>query len=287
MSCAITIGKFESIHLGHRALLTEVKQQAAMHGLSSAAIIFDPHPHTYFSNAEYKSLFTFAEREHILPKLDHVHYLPFDKMLAELTPQAFCKLLFETYNAKIVIVGENFRFGKDRAGDISTLQAEAMFYNAAVHVMPPSCSNMQQISTSGIRHLIAESNITGAAQLLGFPFFMMGVAEQGKQLGHTLGFPTLNIYPSHSKFLPPNGVYISQTTINDAIYSGITNIGVRPTVSNTQKISVETHMPEYTGQDLYGVNAKVELLSFVRTERRFASIDELKAQIAEDIKAIK
>jgi len=293
-ACALTIGKFEGIHLGHQALLTEVTHQAKQLGIASAAMIFEPHPYIFLNDAQYKPLFTNDERSHLLENtgLDYIFYCLFDKNLVELSPHNFCEMLFDRYNAKLVIVGENYRFGKDRAGDIALLQSEAAKHDAKVQVaptcrggiLPPENMTQPIISTSNIRKYLAENNLAEANRQLGFPFFIMGEVAKGKQLGRTIGFPTLNIYPTDEKFLPTDGVYATQTIVNGTTYRGVTNIGRRPTVDNNSKVrSVETHLLDYTGSDLYGEQIKTELLEFIRPEYRFNSLDELKTQIAKDV----
>ena len=296
--CVVTIGKFEGIHLGHRALLTEVVRQAKQLGIASAAMIFEPHPYIFFNDAQYKPLFTKEERSYLLENtgLDYIFYCPFDKNLATLSPEGFCKMLFDKHSAKLVIVGENFRFGKNRVGNAALLQVEAAKYNAKVQavatcrgdILSPEDTTQPIISTSGIRKHFAENDLTEASRQLGFPFFIMGEIAKGKQLGRTIGFPTLNIYPPDEKFLPPDGVYATQTTINSAKYRGVTNIGLRPTVDSDSKIrSIETHLLDYTGPELYGQHVKTELLEFIRPECRFNSLGELKAQIAKDVLQVK
>jgi len=293
-NCVLTIGKFEGIHLGHQALLTEVVRQAKRLGIASAAMIFEPHPYIFLNDAQYKPLFTKDERSHLLENtgLDYIFYCPFDKNFAALSPKDFCEMLFDKYRAKLVIVGENYRFGKDRTGDVALLQAEAAKYNAKVQGiptcrggnLPPEDTLQSIISTSNIRKYLAESNVAEANRQLGFPFFIMGEVVSGKQLGRTIGFPTLNMYPSSEKFLPSDGVYVTQTTVNSATYRGVTNIGLRPTVDSGSKVrSVETHLLGYSGPELYGERVKTELLEFIRPECRFNSLEELKAQIAKDV----
>jgi len=293
-NCVLTIGKFEGIHLGHQALLAEVVRQAKQLGIASAAMIFEPHPYIFLNDAQYKPLFANDERSHLLENtgLDYIFYCPFDKNLVALSPENFCKMLFDKYNAKLVIVGEDYRFGKNRAGDTALLQNEAAKYDSKVQIvptcrggiLPPEDTLQPIISTSNIRKHLTENNMAEASRQLGFPFFIMGKVAKGKQLGRTIGFPTLNMYPPNEKFLPPDGVYATQTTVNGKTYRSITNIGLRPTVDSDSKVrSVETHLFDYTGSDLYGQHIKIELLEFIRPERRFNSLEELKSQIAKDV----
>jgi len=283
----LTIGKFESIHLGHRALLTEVVTEAHKLGLQSAAMVFTPHPYIFFGDSNYAPMFTESERNELIERIGISTILSpsFDEKFVKMLAEEFCKMLFVQYNAKVVIVGEDYRFGKERAGNVERLKQEAQKYGANVKVMPAVHGLKDaEISTSNIRKLLTEGNMADANRQLGFSFFISGVVTHGKQLGRTIGFPTLNIYPDSNKLLPPDGVYSTQTTVNGTVYNSITNIGLRPTVEDdTKKVrSVETHLFEYSGNEIYGAHVKIELLDFIRPERKFSSLDELKTQIAKD-----
>jgi len=284
--CALTIGKFEGIHVGHQALIREVIQQAQSLNLASAIMIFEPHPYIHFQGPDYKPLLTFAERELIIQTTsfpDYVLYCSFSQAFANQSPKEFCEFIFSANNAKLVTVGENFRFGKNRAGDIVFLRSEAKRYGAEVRLVPPKMLEGQIISTTNIRHLIENNRIKEAQTHLGFPFFISGVVTKGKQIGKTLGFPTLNIYPPQEKFLPPDGVYATQTKFDGTTHPSITNIGLRPTFDDVNKVrSVETHLLHYSG-DLYNKHICVEFLEFIRPECRFTSLDELRNQISQDI----
>ena len=225
----LAIGKFEGLHLGHRALLKE----------ASAAMVFTPHPYKVLIDKSYKVLLTEHERNYMFEQIGikSVISVPFDEAFAKLSPEAFCEMIFRDY--KHVIVGENYRFGNGRAGDVAFMQAQATKYNAKVQIMPIKSS----ISSSGIRTLISAGNIEEANNLLGYPFFIMGEIAKG--------FPTLNIYPPEDKFLPPDGVYATITHVNNTAYASITNIGLR---------SVETHLLDYANtEELYGTEIKVEI----------------------------
>lgn len=288
-NCVLTIGKFEGLHLGHQALIQKTVHHANLLGISSAIMIFSPHPNIYFGDTGYKPLFTADEHAHILDSMgiNHAFAYPFDEKLTNLLPKDFCNIIFTDFKAKMVIVGENFRFGKNRIGDIAFLKSEAASYNANIQALPDITANETKISTSQIRNFLANTKLKEACLQLGFPFFIMGTIAKGKQLGRTIGFPTLNIYPPEDKFLPLDGVYATHTTINGIKYRSITNIGLRPTVDSTTKIrSVETHLLNYNGNGLYDKHCKVELLKFIRPEYRFNSLDELKAQIEKDIRSV-
>jgi len=292
----LAIGKFESIHRGHRALIEETIRRAKQRGLASAVMVFEPHPITVLGDSNYKPLFTGPERVCLLDEygLDYIFPCPFNADFATLSPAAFCEKLFCEYHAREIIVGEDYRFGHNRVGTVETLRAEASKYNGDVHVIEVMEDSGAVISTSLIRNLLSANRLPEARKLLGFPFFVMGVTAKGRQLGRTLGFPTLNIYPDDDKFLLADGVYATRTYIQGEELQSITNIGLRPTVNapdSAVKIrSVETFvfdLPEkFLDKELYSLQIKVEFLNFIRPERRFDSLDDLKAQIQLDIKSI-
>ncbi|MCL2839659.1 MAG: riboflavin biosynthesis protein RibF [Defluviitaleaceae bacterium] len=288
----LAIGKFESIHQGHKALLVETVRHAKEKKLTPAAMVFEPHPSKVLGNTHYKPLFTEAERTYLITKcgVDKILTCHFDKAFSKLSPIAFCKKIFNEYKAREIIVGENYRFGFKREGTVETLQYEASKFGAKVSVvkMAKNIDNLP-ISTSIIRSLLVENRLPEANAMLGFPFFTMGITEKGRQLGRTLGFPTLNIYPDENKFLPADGVYSTRVTLDGEAMQSITNIGFRPTVNASHAMvhrSVETHILNSVGhfkEETYHRPIKVEFLKFIRSEKRFDTLDELKQQILQDI----
>jgi len=288
-NCILTIGKFEGIHLGHQALINDVVNRAKLKGLASVAAVFEPHPFKFLRDPSYKPIFTESERTHLITGLgvDHVVTLIFNSGVAAMTPSEYCPKFFCKLRAHEIVVGEEYRFGNNREGTIETLREIASDYGAKVHAFPPKVKNSDNkiISTSHIRALLTEGKLQEAEQLLGFPFFIMGKVTKGRQLGRVLGFPTLNIYPSDEKYLLENGVYETRTIINSVPMIGLTNIGLRPTVSDETKISVETHIPSLKAKpdEMYGQQIKVEFLRFMRPERRFETVKELQSQIQKDL----
>ncbi|MCL2527439.1 MAG: riboflavin biosynthesis protein RibF [Defluviitaleaceae bacterium] len=290
--CVLAMGKFESIHLGHRALINDIVTLAKLEGLASALMAFEPHPYRILSNPGYKPLYTSLERACLVGGLgvDYLLEYPFSTELAALSPLKFSTILFEKLNAKAIVVGDGYRFGCNRSGTINNLREVASKYNAHVYVIHPQKSDeTEKTSTSTIRTLLSEGKFCKANALLGKPFFVMGETAKGRQLGRTIGFPTLNIYPGDEKYLPADGVYATNVTIeSDAgvlVHKGITNIGFRPTVAaKGEARSVETHLLDYTGGkgDMYGRQIEVEFLRFIRPEMKFESLEALKAQISRD-----
>jgi len=278
----LAIGKFEGLHLGHQLLINDIIKKAHEIGKKSAVMVFEPHPYVLFAESARGLILTAVERDVFLDNLgvDYLLQFTFDKHFANLSPEQFCQLVFT--NCKHVHVGENYKFGKNRAGDALRMQQEAQKFNATVEVI-----KMQEgISTSQIHTLLSAANIQEANNLLGYTFHIVGQTKKGKQLGRTIGFPTLNIYPPENKLLPPDGVYQTVTSFDNETYCSITNIGLRPTVDSTGKVrSVETHLFGYEkNEELYNTPIKVEFTRFIRPEIKFASLDELKAQITKDIR---
>jgi len=284
--CVLAIGKFESIHTGHRALIREMQRLAKGSGLASALVVFEPHPYQVLSDPEYKLLFTSKEREFLVAELcvDYLLEYPFDTDFAALSPFQFCVKIYEDMQAQYIIVGEGYRFGYKRAGTADTLRQTAARYNAHVYEAA-HVGGTDKTSSSTIRTLLSENNLSQAESLLGCPFFIMGKTTPGRRLGRTIGFPTINLYPPDEKFLPIDGVYTTRTILDGHVYKSITNIGLRPTVGADAPRSVETYLLDYIrndGDELYEKNIKVEFLHFIRPEKRFDDIEALKEQIQKD-----
>jgi len=301
-NCVLTIGKFEGVHLGHRALICEVVNRARELGVPSVVAAFDPHPFTLLRDPSYKPIFTLPERVKLIRALgiDHIVTFNFDHALAAMPAHDFCNKIAADLHPREIIVGENYRFGNSRGGSIETLRGIAevnIFQQKTLGALPPTPHKplkrldpnfeTEIISTSRVREFLEVGDFAQAEELLGFPFFVSGVVTKGKQLGRVLGFPTLNLYPDGDKFLPQNGVYETRTTINGVSMVGITNIGLRPTVScpiETQ-ISVETHIPSLIAapNEMYDKHIQVEFTRFMRPECKFNSAEELSAQIKKDL----
>ncbi|MCL2604740.1 MAG: riboflavin biosynthesis protein RibF [Defluviitaleaceae bacterium] len=290
--CVLAVGKFESIHRGHQALIDQVTRTAKDSGIASAVVAFTPHPYRVLGDGGYKPLFTHNERAFLLERsgVDYLLEYPFDEALISTDPTAFGSILFERLHAHTIIVGEGYRFGHKREGTVQTLIRLAEHYGRNVGLFKAYTDAMEDlpVSTSSIRALLDGKNndnkpqLEGAAALLGFPFFTMGTVTPGRRLGRELGFPTLNLYPPTDKYLPRFGVYATRTIMESRVFDGITNIGLRPTVNNDETVpTVETHLFDFN-EDAYGREIRVEFLRFVREERRFDSLDELKNQICTD-----
>ena len=280
---ALTLGKFESLHRGHQQLIASVVKLAAENNLDAAAVAFDPHPRRVLYDPSYRPLLSTEERAYVLQKLGIGKFVsyPFDALFAKQAPEAFCARLFDELQAKILVVGEGYRFGHNRAGTVSLIQELAKPHGIQIQVCKHALDGQKKISTADIRAHIAAGSLTEANALLGFPFFIMGTVAHGKKIGHVLGFPTVNIQTAADKFLPTDGVYATTTHVGNTPLKSVTNIGVRPSVGIGNSRTVETFLLDFDG-DLYGKTLRTEFFHFMRPERRFENMDALRAQISID-----
>ncbi len=282
---AVALGKFEGLHLGHQLLLNEIKKQKK-EGLNSVVFTFDRPPRAVITgDSQYIQIFTkeerrlFLERQNIDVMIEH----PFTRDFANLTPEQFIEdVLVKKVDAKVIVVGCDFHFGKKRSGNINNLKAGEDKYGYRLVVLEKVQDQGKEISSTRIRKLVEYGRMEEAADLLGRNYSVYGEVVHGRALGRTINIPTINQIPDKIKLLPPNGVYVSLVHIGEKVYRGVTNIGVKPTVESVPLKGVETHIFDFDG-DLYGQDVEVELIHFHRAELRFDSIDALKDQMADDI----
>lgn len=279
----VTIGKFDGFHLGHRKLLSAVLQEKKK-GYASCVISFSTSV-----DMPGSVIYTREEQRKICESLgiDVLAEYPLDESIKEMSGEQFVKeILCERLQAKVIVTGEDFRFGKNRSGDISLLKSleEACGYRTVC--VPKVTAEDIRISSTEIRRVLAEGNVSEANRWLGRPYAVFGEVLHGKKLGRTLGFPTMNLIPPTEKLLPAYGVYVTRTKVDGQWFDGITNIGLRPTVDSDELVSVETHLFSYNS-DLYGKQVEVQFIHFLRPERKFADVAALKAAMLEDVKSAK
>lgn len=280
---AITIGKFDGVHRGHRRLLEGVLAEKKQ-GYRACVISIHANP-----EPQRSVIYTRAEKQSLCKTLgvDVLAEYTLDAELRALAPEQFvAEVLCRRFNGKVIVVGEDFRFGKNRSGDITLLQCMEKRYGYRTVCVPEVEEDGMRISSTRIRTLLKEGAVEEAGRLLGQPYFLQGEVVHGKQLGRTLGFPTLNVLPGKEKLLPAYGVYVTKTMAAGNSYFGLTNIGVRPTVRDGEAVSAETFLEGYSG-DLYGQTVTTEFLHFLRPERRFDSVEKLQRAIREDMDQLK
>lgn len=281
----VTIGTFDGVHLGHRKILEKVVSQARENHSQSLVLTFFPHPRMVLQEqSEIKLLNTLGEKTRLLSDLgiDNLVVHPFDYAFSRLTAEAFVKsVLVEKFNIGKIIIGHDHRFGRNRTANIQDLIVYGQQYGFEVEQISAEEINEIAISSTKIRAAILEGNIALANQYLGYHYSFSGVVAKGQQLGRTIGFPTANISGVEDyKLIPKNGVYVVKSMISGQSVYGMMNIGTRPTVDGTNQ-TIEVHYLDFQ-DDLYGQQLEIALLCFVRDEAKFASLEELKSQIAKD-----
>ncbi len=280
----VTLGKFDGLHIGHQMLLNQVLE-LKQKGFQSVMFTFSLHPYNLFSERELRLIYTNHEKYYHLKQMgfDVLISYPFTKHTADINPKDFIKkVLVEQLDAKVVVVGEDFCFGKHRKGNVDLLKELALEYGYKVYSHPKLTSNNQVVSSTRVRDELLKGNMEEVQTLLGRPFSIRGEVIHGRRLGRTFGMPTINIQPPEEKLLPPNGVYGSTIIIDDIKRYGVTNIGFKPTVGSEPRPGVETYILDYTG-DLYGQEVEVNLHHYMRSELKFDTIEQLKEQMQRDM----
>lgn len=300
----VALGNFDGVHLGHHSVIralsstlpakesaggkeNTVQIPSALHCYSTV-VSFTPHPHVFFSGQPKPLLTLLPEKIQLLEALgvEQLMLLPFDRELANLTPEAFVEqILVQQLKARKISVGFNFCFGRERTGNAEDLKAIAARFGIPVTIVEPAILDHDRISSSAVREALEAGDAVRAKQLLGRAYTLTGTVIQGQQLGRTLGFPTANLNVSAEKFIPSRGVYRVQveSPALQQIQLGVMNIGSRPTVDGRNQ-TIEVHILDWSG-DLYGQTVTVHLGQFLRPEQKFESLDALKAQIQQDCAA--
>lgn len=285
---AVAIGKFDSIHLGHRALITEMIKKSKNNGLKTVVFSFYPSPAEVFGFEKYPYVFTSGEKLDILSAppfngLDYFIEYPFSREFSQITPESFInEILCGKLNCKLLVAGEGYRFGRGRTGTLDLLKETSVDLGMEVAVFPVQFYEGEIISSSRVRRMISASNFNIVNKLMGRPYFIKGRVEYGKMLGRRIGFPTVNIRIPNSKFIPRDGVYVTGCRINGKVYPSVSNIGASPTLEDTVK-KCETYILDFNEQ-LYNQYVTVYFYSFIRGEIKFDDIEALKKRITEDVK---
>ncbi len=281
-STAITVGKFDGLHKGHELLVQKLFEQEKK-GLCSMVLTFDISPRSVLSEPDAKLLVTNDERRILLENqgLSYFAQLPFEDEIMNLEPQEFVSRLVHNFNMKYFVCGTDFRFGAKGKGDVTLLGQLAEEYGFELEVIPKLQSHNRDISSTYIREEISAGNIPLANQLLGYEYYICGKVVHGNHLGHKIGIPTVNLLPPASKLLPPFGVYVTRVNVDGRSYHGVTNIGVKPSIEGNNPIGVETHILDFD-RDVYEKSITVTFCQYLRPEQKFASVDELQAQMKRD-----
>ena len=283
---AVSIGKFDGVHLGHRRLLEELIDQKEK-GLLATVFTFDPYPEVFFGYGSKQMLTTLEEKEQIFEKMgiDILVEFPFNAVSAATPSREFVtRFLCSHLRARFIAAGPDLSFGDHGSGNFSLLEELAPEYGFTAKKIEKVIMDENTISSTLIRRLISTGEVTTAARYLGEPYMVRGRIVHGKALGRRIGIPTLNQVPPEDKLLPPFGVYYSDVLIGEKKYCGMTNIGIKPTVSEEKRVTVETYLYDFR-DDIYGETATVQLLTHRRPEMKFRSLEELKRTMEQDIQA--
>lgn len=285
---AVTLGKFDGLHLGHKQLIDLVISYKTM-GFTAVMFSFLLHPSNIFSEKEFELIYTEEEKLVKLKRsgIDVLISYPFTEATRTMEPEVFIhEILIEKLDAKVIVVGNDFRFGLNRRGDLALLKKYAEIYGYEVIACEKTRMKNEIISSSVIRSALREGKMEIVNAMLGQPYSIRGEVTHGRKLGRTIGMPTTNLIPSSNKLLPPCGVYASKTRIDGIYHQGVTNIGYKPTVGEEEYIGVETFIFDYDN-DLYGEMIEVELYDYIRPEMKFGSLEELTQRMSEDIRLTK
>ena len=280
----VTIGKFDGMHKGHQKLISRMQDVSVKENLNTVLFTFDISPAAYLNKYDRKFITTDIERIKITEDsgIDYFVSYPFTEAVRCMSGEEFIsKVLVDELHAKYIVVGTDFKFGHNRTGDVALLKALSCKYGYQLIVEEKHKNNKgSEISSTLIRSLVREGDMEGVYECLGRPYSIKGEVIHGNHMGTSFGIPTINQRPDETKLLPPRGVYVSKVNVDGKVYGGITNIGCKPTVGENS-IGVETFLFDFEG-DIYGACVETNLLKFVRTERKFASVEELTAQINRD-----
>jgi riboflavin kinase/FMN adenylyltransferase len=281
---------FDGVHLGHQQVIRQTIEDARQHEGVAVAITFDCHPNAVVAPGRHPPLiYSLPQKLRVIESLgiDTTWLIHFDKAFSEIPGEAFIRGLARDFGAvHSLCVGSAFTFGHKRSGSIALLKRLGQELAFIVHGLASVSLDGKVVSSTRIREAIRAGNFDAAGQMLGRPYAICGVVEQGDRIGHELGFPTANL-SVQNLVLPPNGVYAARATVAGKVYSVALNIGLRPTVASTKpQLRVEAHLLDFSGE-LYGTELEVEIISKLRDERRFSSSSDLREQIGRDVATVR
>lgn len=279
----VTIGKFDGIHKGHEKLLEVIVNNA--NGRQKVVLTFETTPSAFLNNNANKTIVTEEEKQILCEQqgVDVYMKMPMKKEFLALSPDEFVsKILKDKIGATTIVCGPDFHFGTKASGNVKFLKDNQKKYGYNLIVVEKEQYHNKDISSTSIRKKITEGKMQDVNEMLGHPYRIIGKVEQGKHLGRTIGLPTANIIPDETKLLPPNGVYRTVVVVEGQTFNAISNVGVNPTVETGTKIKVETHIIDYENY-IYNEIVQVQFYDFIRPERTFDSLENLKQQIEADI----
>lgn len=285
----VTPGTFDGVHIGHRKIIERIQQKAKEINGESVVLTFEPHPRLVLfpEDNQLRLLTTLDEKLHLLEQtgVNHVVVIPFNLEFSRLTATSYVEnILVNRLHTQCLVIGYDHQFGRNREGSIEQLQKLAPKFGFEVEEIPPQDIDDIKVSSTKIRNALLAGDIQTANTFLTYPYNFEGMVVKGNQIGRTLGYPTANIQPTDSlKLIPGIGIYAVQIDIQGKIHGGMMSIGKRPTVEDTEQITIEVHVFDWS-EDLYGQRIRIFMLAKMRNEEKYNGLGELKQQLILDEK---
>lgn len=280
----MALGFFDGIHVGHAALINMIKQRADETGAEPAVLTFDVHPDNLVFNKTVPLINSAEDRKHILKRcfgIDEVVVIHFNQRVMRMDWQAFLNEIIDEMNLRCIVVGHDFRFGYKGLGTAAKLKEYCEGRGVGCDIIPAVCRDGVIVSSTLIRRLIESGEMEKANEYLGHPHTLTDVVRSGYHLGTQMGTPTINMGFPQGIIIPRHGVYAAKAYIDGQEYMSVTNVGIRPTVSDSGNVNVESFLLDFRG-NLYGHQARIDFYKFLRPEHKFADVEALAAQIKSD-----
>ena len=285
-NAVVTIGTFDGVHIGHRKIIAGIKELADSIGGETVILTFFPHPRMILhpEDESIKMINTITEKAGLMEQLgiDHLIITPFSRDFSNQSAEDYIRdVLVNKIGTKKIVIGYDHRFGKDRQGGLDDLSRLAPVYGFGVVEIPEQDINEVAISSTRVRSALLEGDIEQANSCLGYPFFITGQVVRGDQIGRQIGYPTANIIVGEKyKLIPSDGIYAVKVNVAGEVYGGMAYIGTRPTINGVTR-NIEVNIFNFD-KDIYNQAIRMEFYNFVRGDIKFGSLDELKAQLAQD-----
>ncbi len=283
----VTIGTFDGVHLGHQKIIKRLVDLKKKNGGETILFTFDPHPRKVLfpDQTDLKLITTTKEKCELLQHfgIDNVLVFPFTKEFSRMHAADYISdIIVKGLKTKSLVIGYDHRFGSNREGNIDTLKTLCKTYDFNVEEIPAEEIHSLNISSTRIRKSIEEGDIQTANEFLGYSFFITGIVVKGKQLGRTIGYPTANInIEDKDKLIPKIGVYAVRVILNGVTYKGMLSVGINPTTDFDNIVKIEVNIFDFD-KDIYGSEVKIEFVKWIRNEKKFANLEELKKALAND-----
>lgn len=288
-SSCLALGVFDGVHLGHRKVILNAVNKAQKSGATAGVVTFSKHPRFFITKSQPSMIISLEERLKLFEELgvEAAVVLDFDEKLAGMTAKDYLeKVLIGCFNAKSITIGYNHRFGCDKQGNSAFLREYSKKYGYEVSVISPVKIDNHVVSSSAVRKFVLKGDADSAAKFLGRSFKVAGAVIHGQHLGRSLGFPTANLSLPDEIIVPLEGVYSGLVKIDSKVYHAVINVGKRPTIGDLKKDLVEAHILDFD-EDIYGRIIEVSFFKRIRDEKKFDSLDELKAQIQKDCEFVR